>query len=62
MKKLQLIALIVSTLLVLLAVPYTILEWLNKSITFSNNLLVISGMALLLFGYNLWNYRKGLKR
>lgn len=61
MKKLQLTGLIVSAILVLIVVPYTALEWFNKSIPFSNNLLAISVIALILFAYNLWNYRNSRK-
>lgn len=61
MKKLQLIGLIVSALLVLIVVPYTIVEWLDKSIPFSDNLLAISGIAIILFTYNFWNWRRGTR-
>ncbi|MCB0496409.1 MAG: hypothetical protein KDC79_09770 [Cyclobacteriaceae bacterium] len=61
MKKLQLIALIVSTILMLIVVPYTIIEWFDKSIPFSNNLLAISGITVILFAYNLYNYRRSQK-
>ena len=58
MKKLQLTGLIVSAILVVIVVPYTLIEWFDKTIPFSNNLLAISGMAVFLFVFNLWNYRK----
>ena len=58
MKKLQLTSLIVSAILVVIVVPYTLIEWFDKTIPFSNNLLAISGMAVFLFVFNLWNYRK----
>ena len=48
----------VSLILVLIVVPYTIMEWFDKSIPFSNNLYVLSGCAIALFLINLYYYRK----
>ena len=47
-----------SVVLVLLVVPYSVIEWMDKSIPFSNNLYILSGAAIALFLVNLYYYRK----
>ncbi len=61
MKKFKLIGLIVSTLLMIIVLPYTLIEYFNNTIPFSYPLLIISAMSVFLFALNLRNYRKGFK-
>jgi len=59
MKKMKLIGLIASTTLMVLVLPYTLMEYLDATIPFSLTLLIISVMSVFLFAINLRNYRKG---
>ncbi len=61
MKKFKLIGLIASTILMVIVVPYTLIEYFDTSIPFSMPLLIISAMSVFLFSINLRNYRKGFK-
>jgi len=61
MKIFKLIGLIVSTLLMIVVLPYTLIEYLDNTIPFSYPLLIISAMSVFLFALNLRNYRKGFK-
>lgn len=61
MKNFKVIGLIASTLLMVIVVPYTLIEYLDTSIPFSLSLLIISAMSVFLFAINLRNYRKGFK-
>ena len=48
----------ISLLLVLLIVPYSIIEWFDKSIPFSNNLYILSGCAIAILIVNLFYLRR----
>ncbi len=61
MKNFKLIGLIASTLLMVIVIPYTLIEYFDTSIPFSLPLLIISAMSVFLFAINLRNYRKGFK-
>lgn len=61
MKKNKLIGLIASSTLMVIVLPYTLIEYLDTSIPFSMPLLIISAMSVFLFAINLRNYRKGFK-
>ncbi len=55
----KLLGLIASTLLMVIVLPYTVIEYFDTSIPFSYPLLIISAMSVFLFAVNLRNYRKG---
>ena len=61
MKNFKLAGLIVSTALMVIVLPYTLIEYLDTSIPFSMSLPIISAMSVFLFAINLRNYRKGFK-
>ncbi len=61
MRNFKLLGLIVSTLLMVIILPYTLIEYFDDSIPFSYPLLIISAMSVFLFAINLRNYRKGFK-
>jgi hypothetical protein len=48
----------ISLLLVLAVVPYTIIEWFDQTIPFSNNLFILSGCAMAIFVVNLFYLKK----
>lgn len=60
-KNFKFIGLITSTVLMVITVPYTFIEYFDTSIPFSTPLLVISVMSVFLFAINLRNYKKGFK-
>lgn len=43
----------ISVVLVLVVVPYSLIEWFDKSIPFSDNLYILCGCAIALFLINL---------
>jgi uncharacterized membrane protein len=61
MKNFKLVGLVVSTLFMVMVVPYTLIEWFDNTIPFSMPLLIISAMSVFLLAINLRNYRKGFK-
>lgn len=51
------LGLIISSIVLVITVPYTIDAWLDNTIPFSKNLLLISGVAIIIFVINLNYYR-----
>ncbi len=52
------LGLIISSILLVITVPYTIYAWFDTVIPFSKNLMLISGAAIILFIINFHYYRR----
>lgn len=49
--------LVISVLLMLISIPYTIYAWFDTTIPFDMNLLFFSGTAIILFLINFYYYK-----
>jgi len=58
MKYLKLGGIILSSLFMLFAVPYAILEYFDKTLPYDSNLLFFAGISIFLFTLNLYYYKR----